>query len=88
MKYTIFVVYEDYSNTTGRYRNLLTGMDKKEFEKMLKDNFKWDNNSQSYVRKQKKNNQKIYIKGENKMKLQGNYEKMNLKSEVNKNGKK
>lgn len=40
----------DYSRTTGKYRNLLTGMDKKEFEKMLKNEFKWDNENQIYKR--------------------------------------
>lgn len=40
----------DYSRTTGKYRNLMTGMNKKQFEKMLKNNFKWDKDTQSYKR--------------------------------------
>ena len=41
----------DYSRTTGKYRNIATGMDKKEFEKMLKEEFEWNENTQSYLRK-------------------------------------
>ena len=41
----------DYSRTTGKYRNIATGMDKKEFEKMLKEDFEWNENTQSYLRK-------------------------------------
>ena len=41
----------DYSRTTGKYRNLLTRKDKKEFEKMLKEEFEWDEGTQSYYRK-------------------------------------
>ena len=41
----------DYSRTTGKYRNILTKTTKKEFEKMLKDNFKWNEYTQSYIRK-------------------------------------
>ena len=41
----------NYSKTTGKYRNILSGMDKKAFEKMLKDNFKWNEYTQSYIRK-------------------------------------
>ena len=41
----------DYSKTTGKYRNLLTGMDKKAFEKMLKEEFEWNEVTQSYLRK-------------------------------------
>ena len=41
----------NYSNTTGKYRNLLTGMNKKKFEKMLKEKFEWYENTQSYLRK-------------------------------------
>lgn len=41
----------DYSRTTGKYRNLLTGMNKKEFEKMLKNEFSWNEKTQSYLRK-------------------------------------
>lgn len=40
----------DYSNTTGKYRNLLTGMNKKEFEKMLKNEFEWNEKTQTYKR--------------------------------------
>ena len=41
----------DYSKTTSKYRNLLTGTDKKAFEKMLKEEFEWDEGTQSYYRK-------------------------------------
>ena len=41
----------DYSRTTGKYRNILTKTTKKEFEKMLKDNFEWNEYTQSYIRK-------------------------------------
>ena len=41
----------DYSRTTSKYRNLLTGMNKKEFEKMLKNKFSWNEKTQSYLRK-------------------------------------
>ena len=41
----------DYSRTSGKYRNLLTGMNKKEFEKMLKNEFSWNEKTQSYLRK-------------------------------------
>ena len=41
----------NYSQTTGKYRNLLTDMNKKEFEKMLKNNFEYNENTQSYKRK-------------------------------------
>lgn len=41
----------DYSRTTGKYRNLLTGMNKKEFEKMLKEEFEYNENTQTYIRK-------------------------------------
>lgn len=40
----------DYSRTTGKYRNLLTGMNKKEFEKMLNDEFEWNEKTQTYKR--------------------------------------
>lgn len=40
----------DYSRTTGKYRNLLTYTDKKEFEKMLKNKFEWNEKSQTYIR--------------------------------------
>ena len=41
----------DYSKTTSKYRNLLTNTTKKAFEKMLKEDFKWDEGTQSYHRK-------------------------------------
>lgn len=41
----------NYSRTTGKYRNLLTGMDKKAFEIMLKNEFEWNNETQTYIRK-------------------------------------
>ena len=41
----------EYYKTTGKYRNLLTGMDKKSFEKMLKEDFRWEEGTQSYHRK-------------------------------------
>ena len=41
----------DYSRTTGKYRNLLTGTTKKEFEKMLNEEFEWNEKTQSYLRK-------------------------------------
>ena len=41
----------DYSKTTGKYRNILMGMDKKQFEKILKNYFEWNTNTQSYLRK-------------------------------------
>ena len=41
----------DYSRTTGKFRNLLTGMDKKSFEKMLKEDFEWNEGTQTYIRK-------------------------------------
>lgn len=41
----------DYSRTTGKYRNLVTRLTKKEFEKMLKDEFEWNAETQSYIRK-------------------------------------
>ena len=40
----------DYSRTTGKYRNLLTGMNKKEFEKMLENEFKWSKKTETYKR--------------------------------------
>lgn len=43
--------YWDYSCTTGKYRNLMTGMDKKAFKKMLKNEFEWSSDTQSYLRK-------------------------------------
>ncbi len=41
----------NYSRTTGKYRNLLTGMDKKAFEKMLNEKFEYNENTQTYIRK-------------------------------------
>lgn len=38
----------DYSRTTGKYRNLLSNMNKKEFEKMLDNEFKWSEKTQTY----------------------------------------
>lgn len=40
----------EYSTTTGRYRNLLTNTNKKEFEKMLKEEFGWNEKTQTYKR--------------------------------------
>ena len=41
----------DFSKTTGKYRNSVTNMDKKAFEKMLKEEFEWNDSTQSYLRK-------------------------------------
>ena len=41
----------DYSKTTGKYRNFLTNTTKKEFEKMLKEEFEWNVETESYLRK-------------------------------------
>ena len=41
----------DASKTTGKYRNKVTGMDKKKFEKMLKEDFEWNEYTQSYLKK-------------------------------------
>ena len=41
----------EYSRTTGKYRNLLTYTNKKQFEKMLKNEFEWSTDTQSYIRK-------------------------------------
>ena len=41
----------DYSKTTGKYRNLLTRKNKKEFEKMLKEEFTFNEETQTYIRK-------------------------------------
>lgn len=41
----------NYSRTTGKYRNLLTGMNKKQFEKMLNEGFEYNENTQTYIRK-------------------------------------
>ena len=40
----------EYSKTTGKYRNILTGMDKKAFEKMLKNEFTFNEETQTYIR--------------------------------------
>lgn len=41
----------DYSRTTGKYRNILTRIDKKAFEKMLKEDFKYNKKTETYKRK-------------------------------------
>ena len=41
----------DYSRTTGKYRNILTKTTKKEFEKMLQNNFIFNEETQTYIRK-------------------------------------
>ena len=41
----------DYSRTTGKYRNLLTGTTKKEFEKILENEFEYNKDTETYVRK-------------------------------------
>ena len=41
----------DYSRTTGLYRNILTKTTKKEFEKMLKEEFTYNEETQTYIRK-------------------------------------
>ena len=46
----------DYSRTTGKYRNLISGMNKNIFEKMLENLFKWNANTKSYLRKQEGRN--------------------------------
>ena len=38
----------DYSRTTGKYRNILTKTTKKEFEKMLQNNFIFNEETQTY----------------------------------------
>ena len=40
----------DYSRTTGKYRNMLTRTNKKEFEKMLQNNFMFNEETQTYIR--------------------------------------
>lgn len=49
---TIIEVGSDwnYSNTTGKYRNLLTNTNKKQFEKILKNEFEYNKNTQTYIR--------------------------------------
>jgi hypothetical protein len=42
----------DYSRTTGKYRNVVTGMNKKDFEKMLKNNFTFNESEGVYERKE------------------------------------
>lgn len=41
----------DYSRTTGKYRNLISGMDKNTFKKMLDNLFEYNENTQTYIRK-------------------------------------
>ena len=41
----------DYSRTTGKYRNLLTNTTKKEFFKMLQNEFEYNKETQTYIRK-------------------------------------
>ena len=41
----------EYSKTTGKYRNILTNTSRKEFEKMLKEEFEWNVETESYHRK-------------------------------------
>ena len=41
----------DYSRTTGLYRNMLTKTTKKEFEKMLQNNFIFNEETQTYIKK-------------------------------------
>ena len=41
----------DYSRTTGLYRNILTKTTKKEFEKMLRNNFIYNEDTQTYIKK-------------------------------------
>ena len=41
----------DYSKTTGKYRNILTKTSKKEFEKILQNNFIFNEETQTYIRK-------------------------------------
>ena len=45
------VSHWDYSRTTGLYRNILTKTTKKEFEKMLKNNFIYNEETQTYIKK-------------------------------------
>ena len=41
----------DFSRTTGKYRNIATGMDKKAFKKMLDEEFIFNEETQSYHRR-------------------------------------
>ena len=41
----------DYSRTTGLYRNMLTKTTKKEFEKILQNNFIFNEETQTYIKK-------------------------------------
>jgi hypothetical protein len=41
----------DYSRTTGKYRNLISGMKKNIFEKMLNNLFYWNEKTKTYIRK-------------------------------------
>lgn len=43
----------DYSRTTGKYRNTVTGMNKKDIEKMLKEEFTFNESEEYYERKEK-----------------------------------
>ena len=43
----------DYSKTTGKYRNKITKLTKKEFKEMLEIDFKWDDVTQVYKIKKK-----------------------------------
>ena len=40
----------DYSRTTGKYRNYVTVTTKKEFEKMLQNEFTYNKETQTYIR--------------------------------------
>lgn len=42
----------DFSRTTGKYRNVVTGMNKKELEKMLKNDFTYNESEGVYERKE------------------------------------
>ena len=41
----------DSTRTTGLYRNILTKTTKKEFEKMLKEEFTYNEETQTYIKK-------------------------------------
>ena len=40
----------DYSRTTGKYRNLISGMKKNIFEEMLNNLFEWNEKTETYKR--------------------------------------
>lgn len=42
----------DFSRTTGKYRNTVTGMNKKDFEKMLENEFTYNESEGVYERKE------------------------------------